>query len=968
MPTYGVVLAVNDSQMVAQFDHSSGAFVRRDCAFNATWSPAASNFNPVTGLPEPAFLGATEVSNPTSVVGGPSLYYVADFQTCRVLAFDPVTGSVFATFGGRRGIGAGKIEPDGSRRSIGALAAGDYFLTDNSGGFILRYSAFGVYQAEYSISGWATALSLTFDQVTGWAFDGARGTHWALASAAATTYLVEVDDAGAATGEVVNLTTRLAASLGLTLGGHNNSPADRVRVARGLHYHNGYLYLQSEGRVIRVDLAGSGGDQLIASHANDAGSGGINSTGTELTHVLRDQPNGVEVVRVVTLATGAVRDYALAADPPAGGSAVAGAWDAAVVATEEDESARTARDLTLRARISVTTTQGMTLRAAIRNQVPRSMTMRAHLMALGAGQQVPLQLRARIEEPTTIADAVARSWEVTDGLGEYSRGFQLQATSRAGFQQGDTLTVYAGYDQSRVRLGQFEIDEISLQLEPDSELVDFSCRDLGSRELDSRLVTRTWEVQFPTDTDDVPSVTSATILSEAAAAAGVTLVTSELPSYPLYANFVAQQESFLQIAQKLIEPWGQFPSSQYHIQVRGNEVSILRRDWRTPPATGYPIERRHLKSLSRRQQRYLQAPNLTTFDEFVVKGTTVTLNILNQLGPQVRVEYARQLAEGAVTGQSAGSVGSTAFAQEWLLTETVNTEELWGDKVLTRTEEVYTTKFTGGLAGPTLLSALSVEEHLYFEPAGPLGLSAIQVASAGPSPLALVYQTNSVRSGLNQDTDLFEELIRAQTNYNYDESNRLISEVQSETRYNSDTNRWELQNVAMRFHSRTSGGTTRVGRIGLTADEGSIFLDSADAQQVGGGRVDFASTGYSVVSFQAIAPEPQVVVIAPGETAVVEPPPRAIWSYENAYLGQAECERIREMALGEKGLQVTNHWEMLDGVSVLNPFLHSGMAVTVEVAEGQTENYYLESVNHSFNPDEALTRFTCKRLTSEDLP
>ena len=966
MAIWSVILALDDDQRVIQYDHDAESFVRRYCTYVPTWSPAASNFDVVTGLPRPEAISSTGVSNPCSVAASLTLFYVLDMQTCRILAFDPATGSLHSTFGGRRGIGAGKIEPDGSRRSVVAIGNGKVFVTDNSGNFVLQYLAFGTFEAEYSISGWATAVSLSFDQVTGFCYDSARGVYWALAQGNATAYLVEVNLAGVPTGETIDLTARLASSLGITVGGHGGSPAERERT-RGLAYFNGRLFFCSEGRVIRVDLTGTGGDQLVASLVNDVGPGSIASDGATFTHVLRDQPNGVEVVRVITLATGVVRDYALAASPPTGGSAVGGAWDVAIT-TAEDASGRTSRDLTLRTRISVTTPRAQQLRAAISNQVPRSTTMRAHLMSLGAGQQVPLQLRARIEEPTTIADAVARSWELTDGLGEYSRGFQLQATSRAGFQRGDTLTVYAGYDQTRVRLGQFEIDEISLQLEPDSELVDFSCRDLGSRELDSRLVTRTWEVQFPTDTDDVPSVTSATILTEAAAAAGVTLATSELPSYPLYANFAAQQESFLQIAQKLIEPWNQFPSSQYHVQVRGSEVSILRRDWRSPPSTGYPIERRHLKSLARRQQRYLQSPNLTAFDEFVVKGTTVTINILNQLGPQVRVEYARQVAEGAVTGQSAGSVGSTAFAQEWLLTETVNTEELWGDKVLTRTEEVYTTGFTGGLASPTLLSALSVEEHLYFEPAGPLGLDAIQVASAGPSPLALVYQTNSVRSGLNQDNSLFQEVMRSQTNYNYDDSSRLISEVQSETRYNSDANRWELQNVAMRFHSRTSGGTTRVGRIGLVADEGSIFLDSADAQQVGGGRVDFASTGYSVVSFQAIAPEPQVVVIAPGETAVVEPPPRAIWSYENAYLGQQECERIRELALAEKNLQVTHHWEMLDGVSVLNPQLYSGMAARIEVEAGSFENYYLESVNHSFNPDEALTRFTAKRLTSEDLP
>lgn len=967
MPTWSIILALDDSQQVIQYDHETETFVRRYCTYDPAWTPAASNFDVVTGLPRPEAISSTGVSNPCSVAANSTLFYVADFQTCRILGFEPATGSLHSTFGGRRGIGAGKVEPDGSRRSIVATANDKVFVTDNAGGFVLQYSTFGSFEAEHSISGWASALSLSFDQVTGWAYDRPRNRYWALAQSSSTAYLFAVSTAGVATGEVIDLTTRLAASLGITVPGHSGSPAGRL-LTRGLRAVNGYLFFWSDNQVVRVDLAGTGGDQLVASLANDVGPGSVSGAGTELTHVLREQPNGVEVVRVVTLTTLAVRDYGPAANPPTGtGGQVGGAWDVAVVSTE-DPSTRTARDLTVRARVNVTTTRSIQMRAAIRAAVTRTQQVRAHIMALGAGQQAQISLRARIEEPTTIADANARSWELSDGLGEYSRGFQLQLAGRSGFQVGNTLTVHAGYDQTRVKLGQFEVDEIGVSLEPESELYNFTCRDLGSRELDSRLVTKVWEVQFPTTSADVPSVSSATVLSEAAGHAGVTLVASELPEYPLYANFVAQQESFIQIAQKLIEPWNLFPSSQYYIQVRGSEASILHRDWVTPPSNGYLIERRHLKSLSRRQQRYLQSPNLTAFNEFVVKGTTVTLNILNQLGPQTRVEYARQLAEGDVTGENSGSVGSTAYAQEWVLTETVSVESLWGDKVLSRTEEIYTTVIRGGLAGATKLSARSEETHLYLEPAGPLGLEAIQTASAGPSPLALIYQTNTLRSGLNQDSNLFEDLIRSQTSYYYDESNRLVSEVQSETRYDSSANRWKLESVATRFHSQTSGGTVRIGRIGLTADEGNIFLDSADAQQVGGSRVDFASTGFSVVSFQAIAPSPQVVVIAPGQTAPIDPPARAIWSYENQLLGQQECERIRSNALAERTLQTTQRWEMVDFTSVLNPNLLSGMSVRIEVAEGSFKDYYLESVNHSFSPDEALTRGTAKRLTVDPLP
>lgn len=956
MPTWSIILALDDDQRVIQYDHDAESFVRRYCAYDPTWSPAASNFDVTTGLPRPEAISSTGVSNPCSVAANLTLFYVLDPQTCRVLSFDPVTGSLFATFGGRRGIGAGKIEPDGSRRSVVAVANGKVFVTDNSGDFVLQYSEFGTFEAEYSISGWSTAVSLTFDQITGFCYDSARGVYWGLAQGSTALYLVEVDLTGTPTGETIDLTARLATSLGLTVGGHGGSPAERERT-RGLSYFNGRLFFCSEGRVIRVDLTGTGGDQLVASLVNDVGPGSIASDGATFTHVLRAQPNGVETIRVVTLATGAVRDYALAASPPTGGSAVAGAWDVTITAAE-DASGRTSRDLTLRARISVTTLRSQTLRAAISNQVLRSTTMRAHLMSLGAGQQVPLQLRARIEEPTTIADAVVRSWELTDGLGEFARGLQIQATDLAGFDVGDTLTLYAGYDQSRVKLGQFEIDEISRQLEPDSELVEFTCRDVGALEIDTRSITKVIEVQFPTNSDDVPSVGASAALGAAGISGG--------PGYPLYTNFVIQNESPTQVFQKVAEPFNQFPSTQWYLQVRNGEALGIFRDWSRLPSNGYPIERRHLKSLSRRKQRYLQAPNLTAFDFFQVKGVTVTINILNQLGPQTRVEYARQLVASDVTSQTPSSTGggggpATSFAQEFKLIETVNTEELWGDKVLRRTEEIYT---------DGRLTALSTEEHLYYEPTDPdtLSYDSIQFASAGPSPLALVYQTNSVRSGLNRDNNLFQEVMRSQTNYNYDQKNRLLSESQSETRYNSDRNRWELQGVTVRFASQTSGGTIRVGRIGLTADEGSLFLDSVDAQQVGGGRVDFASTGYSVVSFQAIAPEPQFVVIAPGEAAVIEPAPRTVWSYENAHLGQAECEAVRGQALREQGLQATHHWDLVSGTSVLDPYLYSGQAVRIEVEAGVFEGYFLESVNHSFSPDEALTRFTAKKLTDDPWP
>ena len=963
MSIYGVCIET-DQQKAHQFNHETGAFIRTYGTYDPTWTPANSNFDVTTGLPTAAAISATGTSNLCSVAGGPSLVYLADLQTCRVLAIEPASGSLYSTFGGRRGIGAGKIEPDTLRRSVVAVGNSKVFLTDNAGDFVVQYSSAGVFEAEYSISGWAAALSLSFDQVMGWAYDTARGIYWALAQSSTTCYLFSITSAGVATSTTIDLTARLTSTLGITVGGHSGSPAERVRT-RGLAYHNGRLFFWSEGRVIRIDLANTDGDQLVDSRVNDVGPGTINSAGTELTYVLRDQLNGSNIVKVITLSTLASRTYGPAAQPPTGtGGQVGGAWDVAVVSTTEDPSPQTSRDLTARARITAVTQRLLQIRAAIRNTVTRTLMVRARILQ---GIQRQLTVRARIEEPTTVADAVMISWTLEDELGSYSRGLQLETAGRAGFQVGDTLTLYAGYDQTRVRLGHFEIDEIDVQLEPDSEIYHFSCREQGVRSIDSKLITKVWQVQFPRTNADVPSVPASRILSEAAVAAGVTLGAIEFPDYPLYANFVAQQESIVQIAQKLMEPWSLFPSNQTFISLRENVLTILQRDWKNPPSNGYRLERRHLKSLHRRQLRYIQSPNLTAFTDFIVKGTMVTLSILDELGPQTKVEYFRQETQGDVTGQSAASVGSTAFAQEWSLLEVTSIEETWGDKVLSRTEDTYATVYRDGVAGVTRLTARTIDTYLYFEPAGPLGLDQIQVASAGPSPLALLYQTNSVRSGL--EDGVFGEKFRAQTNYFYDHNNQVAAEAQSSSEFNTDTNRWELKDVTYRTHSQTTGGSVRVHRVGLAADGGQLSLDSVDAQQVGGSRPDLTATGgrFSVVSFQAIAPNPQVLVDISG-THIVDPGGvRFVWSFESNYLGQNEVEQIHDNAVNEKALQVAGYrWDLIDGTSILNPNIYSGQVVSIEISSGVFKDYWLESISHSFGTDEATTKFTAKRLTLEE--
>ncbi len=583
-----------------------------------------------------------------------------------------------------------------------------------------------------------------------------------------------------------------------------------------------------------------------------------------------------------------------------------------------------------------------------------------------------LQIQARLDEPNTTADAVTESWELEDSLGTYSKGLNLHAWSLDGFTIDGNLILYAGYDQTRVRMGRFVIDEISRGLQPRENTFEINCRDIGAREIDSRLVTRTWQVQFPRTSTDLPSVTSIDILQEAAVAAQVNLVSSELPIYPLYGNFVATQQSFLQIAQTLIEPWNLFPHEQYYIQVRENNVSILRRDWTSPPSGGYVIPRSQIKSLTQKQTRYLQSPRLTSFTDFVVKGVSVTLSILEEIGPQTKIEYFRQVSQQDTNTLNSGAASSTATNRDWVVIDVVTIETTYNDKVLSRVESNYATVVNISTGSTdTQIVGRNTDTYLYFEPSGPLGLDAIQTASAGPSPLALPYQANSVIEG-NDDTDhVFKEKFRNQTNYLYDQSNQLAIEYHSNQEYDTTTNTWKLTSLDQRTHSQMTGGSVRIHRSSFTIDNTDITLDAVDRQQVGGSRPNTTNLAgrTNVVSFQAIAPTPQVVVDAPGfpGSHVVDPGgTHFVWSYENGYLGQNECERIRENALLEKFLQEDDYrWDEISISMVLNPNLYSGMPLSIEIVEGVFRDYWCESVRDSFDTQQALTSVTAKRLTRE---
>jgi hypothetical protein len=976
MARYGLVIALDTGRLV-QIDHDTGAWVRNYGALNETWAGNVSDFDPTTGLPTPEALGATDTSNPCGTTATSALAYLLDPSTCRVLAFDPLTGDLYATFGGRRGIGSGKITPDPTRRSIIALANGKIWVTDNAGDFLVQFATGGTFEADHAISGWATALSLAFDQCTGFAFDVARQRYWALVGATATTYLIELDTSLVPTGTVIDLTTRLASSLGITVSGHGGSDLGRAQT-RGLFFHNGYLCLTSTTYVVKVDLTNSSGDQLLKTFAQDVGPGAWASDGTEFSFVGRDQVDGQPVVHVLTVATLAERTYGFQVTVDDGDPThVAAPWDLTVSPNVEDPSTRTSRDLQVRARIQATATRGIQLRASIRNTVPRTLDARARILQ-GAIQQ--LTMRARIVEATTLLDRMTTAWTLEDSVGSFSRGLTLSCAANPGLAVGDTVTLYAGYNDpvdgpTLVKVFHGEVDDVTVAEEADSALYTFTLRDVGAKEANSRRVTRTTQTQFPRTTTDVPSVNANNALLdhgilnlpdfEAGVGAGA-------PAFSFYGNFTARDVSPIQVLQQLTEPWNLFASNQYYPTVRDGRTFSQHINWANPPADGYRLPRARLTSQVLKQQRYIESPNLVGL-AIQVRGATFTLQIIDQLGPQTRIEYMRSLAQSDVTTPSASNIGTTAFATEYVLTETSNVEETWGDKVLSRTSETYESRFTStdGGGGGTKLIHREVEANLYFEPPGDLGFDSIQTSSAGPSPLALPLQVNSIVSGIDPTDSVFRELQRTQTNYYYDAKNNLAAESTSVTLFDSSTNTWKLDSVQQRFHSETTGGSTRTRRLSFANDDGTLTFDTADGQQVGGRRPNPAliSGLASVVTSQAMFPIPDIVVDFLG-SHVSLPVATPTWLYENPLLGQDDCETVYSLAVTEQGLQANPlvRWETIDFAGPFDPNLQSGMALQLERQPGVWVDYWVESVAHSYTADEALSRGSAKRITTDPLP
>lgn len=966
---WGFVISTSDLH-VEQFDHTTGASVRKLGSGNSSFSPYfVTNFDPITGLPLAFAIGADEFANPVSITSDSESVYVLDAIACRVTRWDAAVGDHVGTFGGKRGVGAGRISPDASRRSIISLANDRIWVTDNDNGsggsgtgWVVAWSRTGAFLQEISIAALITALNPTavFDQITGWTWDAARGVYWALAEGATNSYLVSVRANGTVTGHVINLTTRLTGSIGVTVAGHGGTPAGRL-LTRGLRYENGYLYLWSGLNVIRVDLTGTSGDRLLHTAISNVAPGNLTGDGLELAFSATGEANGANCLYVLTLATlqtaQTTRSYALTDTTPDGGVGdVSNPWDMTVAPGAEPTAVRTSRLLGMKARIDATIPHLLSMRASIKARVSRTLSMRARLLR---GAQRSLSMRARIEEPSTVADAVIESWSLQDEMTAFSRGLTLQTTSLDGIAVADLLTVYAGYDGDRVKLCRMLVDEISESIEPQSDVFSVQCRDQGSKEVDSTLMSRTWSLSPPDS-----RLTAHQIIGDVLAGARVQTGVLEFPGYDLYGTYSVSGQTPLSILQSLLEPFNQFASRQYITQMRDGRLNVIAVDWTAPPANGVTIPRSQIEQMTRSHRDYLDGPRLTGFDEFMVFGTTYTIAIQDlNLGPQTRIEYFRDSQSSGLTDTTSGD------KRQWIVTETVNQEVTCGDKVLNRIQEVYTSAFGGahGISTGTALTARTTEEWTYFVPSGrSIGFT---TEAFGPCPPgdAVVLQHTAIQEGI--ENNVFQELRRNQTNYYYDSNNNLTVEVQIEREKVNGI--WTLTSLNHRFNSRTTSGTVNATLLSFDIDDGVPAFSGLDSQHVGGQRPGASNEHARVATFQAMAPQIEVGIISDpvsGTSRRLNYPnfERPLWTYENSLIGQAMCDAIRALAIREQFLQLGGYrWEPVELTTVLNPNLHVGTGVRIEIAAGIFKNYWLESLTHEFTHDSARTRIRARRLTTD---
>jgi hypothetical protein len=396
-------------------------------------------------------------------------------------------------------------------------------------------------------------------------------------------------------------------------------------------------------------------------------------------------------------------------------------------------------------------------------------------------------------------------------------------------------------------------------------------------------------------------------------------------------------------------------------------------DYVNVPSGGYQLTRDQHASQSRSQRLYLEDPRLNEVEFFVIRGASWTTPKLD-LGTTTKIEYFKSEATVEVQ-QSIGGVvqapgETTVVTTNTAITKTVVTEttiisECYGDKVLNRTEEI--------LIDDELCSR-TLERYWYFEPGDsvllvPADVDTFLVQSASPSSAALLWQVHTKRSGLIDRNGgvQFDEVFRSVTQYYYTEEQEVGLEINTTQEFDEDTGRWGIVNHATRTHSQVTGGNVRTTLLNFTFEDSRFKIASADTQNVGGTRPkpNAPASKQDLLTHQAQAPQGELdddlEPIDLGEG-------HYIWSFESPYIGQSVCDDLYAETLRERTFQQAGYrWEDLQFDGILNPNLRAGQPLSVEVEEGEFEDYWLVDVQHKFTWNRATSSGTARRLTLEEL-
>jgi hypothetical protein len=583
---------------------------------------------------------------------------------------------------------------------------------------------------------------------------------------------------------------------------------------------------------------------------------------------------------------------------------------------------------------------------------------------------------AAIEEVETTLDGQVNQWSVTENFGEFTQEFNLSLSEQGLLQVGSEVKIAAGYDRTRIHLMTGIVDTISEEETPTSQSYSVSGRVAGARELMSTRITKTWHSIPYADSDLTAPTTSLfrahQIIQEAAGSIGIGIRVLEFHDYRLFNDYVAVGKTILEIIADLIQPWNLFTRTQYVPIVEDRYISVRKIDWSSPPSGGVQVKRTHRGKQNRQQTAYQDDPRLNEVAYFFIRGAAYTIPRTN-FGIQTRVEYFRNVVSAEVSASIAGQVpvageaitttGNTRLSKA-VTTETTVTEQSFGDKVLNREESVYMEEE---------LSSRTKDRFWYYEPGTVHEILTADVEtfvaqSLNPSPDAHLFMASSRREGyvdVNGGGTRFQETERGMTTYYYDSDGGIACEVNVTQKFDEDTGTWGNQNVTIKTHSQTSGASVRTQRSSFTFEDSKFKLDTVAVQQVGGARpkVNYPNTRKMVQSVQAQSPQGEIDangnVIDPGEGLFV-------WNYENPYIGQTICDQLYQLALDEKTFQLAGYrWETINFESILQPDLHHGMPVSVEVSSGVYKDFLCETVAHSGDTTNAKTTGTAKRLTRD---